>query len=152
MSMERDLYLGAYLVAETEKITRIQKRRGCPNQCIRFYLSGVKFCPKCGTKIEEVGFEEIDYPDYFDILPEDKWVDALFCPRLDDRNDLIFLRNAGGDGASIDLPDTGEIVIEPGDMERCRAAFIEAYWEVMGVIESRVKSIELRFGLISYWN
>lgn len=165
MGLDYSVYLGPYLEATLVEKTVTRHKRHCTNkECLRYEKTIYEaFCPKCGTKIEDIPFETTDWcaaneDDYDDDFFHYEIIDYLSGVPLEDEPFNVLVANQKIDGIDRDLsfdprsesPDfedfNGEII------EAEKSAFTKTFAPQIKKLEGFFgkENLQLKWGQLSW--
>lgn len=156
MGMSKKVYLGAYAVCKVKPVREPTTELACAEHGPFKYQDSI-YCPKCGKQLEirQTGTRFVR-PMIDDFLPEDM-ADALYAPVVDEKTGTLFLISNAQVPlrvcVEVDLLDEGKAsVIAPDDVTQMVENFKEAYKNVLAVLEIRTQSVEVVWGMVTWWN
>lgn len=148
MALSNETYIGAYALVKAAPVAVQRKERACPTHGTQ--PQGAYFCPRCGQPITEIFRNEVRPATLYDLLPESEFEDVLFSPwDIDGLADgeLIAL---GDESAAGQVEDDDVMEITPEVIAQCLTDFQNHYAHILGVLASRVLSVEIKFGVVHY--
>ncbi len=121
----------------------------------------IDYCPTCGEKLEKsttVKHRHMSYYDLFKTDEEEKWLDILqwVGGESDDNEHVLLIGNMGTEKFPdcIDLDDDDdeeEVEITPEMATVYVKNFKRTYADIINFITSRVKALEIKFGVVTYY-
>ena len=158
MGLDIHIHVGAYAVIKAEPIVEQDNILVCSNlECSNGKVQKGKFCTDCGMMLSERTLGRLTRASLYDLLPEDKYCDDLTWAAGEDNLDVILATGNHSD----DGTDVGYINAEYGatikeitaDMPaRFIAAFNTEYADVLAVLRERATSVEVKFGVLTWWS
>lgn len=152
MSSELNIHVGAYVEITAEPIYEIEKVLMCTMH--RDVKTGV-YCPKCGSKLQLVPVTEVRQPSLYTLLPEDEYTDRLSEAEVSDDLDVVYaVGNWNGDETKLEISRYVATLneITPDMPARFIAAFNAEYADVLAVLRERATSVEMKFGVLTWWS
>ena len=153
MGMHLETHIGAYIEIEaaptiSEKITMV-----CGKHPGNTYPQTASFCDICGKELTKIVTDIEKETTYWDLLEEGKYEDELACLNAEDNGPTMLL---GSNSSSIDKPDKldidyGEVEIAPEIPAQYVQNFKQNYEEIINLLTPRVKTLEVKFGIIIYY-
>jgi len=160
MSSSKECYIGAYLLVPFVPKTATASKIVCPAACIlKHCFVEDKFCYQCGaplqqvidSKTELVRIRQFDQPegfeDYFSLLTLETTTNfSVWLPNK---------REGGGVYLNRGEEMTVESILSLGDdfVNRAREKFLAYYIPAITALEAKFDiKVELRVGVVSYWN
>ena len=143
MSMQKEVYVGAFLVVEADWVTDKQKD---------------KYCRICGSRLVWKMMENDSLlADLYDIFPEEEYEDILLqIDDLDDdkSNQIILVGNLETNlefPDCIDINDIGSFTITPSMPDTYIEDFRKQYADIIEELKKRTKSVLVEFGVLIYY-
>ena len=153
MGLDIHIHIGAYAVIKAPLI----KRRHIFKSCSIHGEGKGKYCDQCGGKLRTVETVTEHAASLYSLLPEDKYCDDLTWAAGEDNLDVILaIGNRNNDGASVgDIDAEGGATINeitPDMPQRFIAAFNAEYADVLAVLRERATSVDVKFGVLTWWS
>lgn len=175
MGVSKNTYIGPYFELSTElKLTEVQtdSARTCTNkECVvhqdkKHISDDISFCPKCGSKIDEIEFleeKEVTAKDFF----EDKFLwdeDSEYFEELMSTDPMCGLSNEYGINKSlpkelgvddIDDYEGGSSDLSNIDIRKAIEWTENEFKDLIDEIRSKFGSdeaVKVKFGVIVYWS
>jgi len=151
--MNEEIYVGPYIVAETEYRDIKKTELGCP-KCKKWMRYA--FCPRCGEKKGTYEYTKkgiaVDDSNVREEIRE-----SLFCV-TNNSNDLrrLWIPNSNIPGIERTLhygdEDDTETVILSETVTDEQKHFSIKFSKELELMQNQYKSIEIRWGVVTYWN
>jgi hypothetical protein len=157
MGMNKDIYIGAYLKidagTQVEKTIMMQ----CKNHPENKYPEEISFCNLCGSELKKIVEGETTSKSYYDLFEteqeEEKWEDELQWISSEDDDTLIRLvGNKFYDNIDGNFIEYGDTEITPKMPSQYMENFRENYTEIIKFLRDRVKTMEIKFGVLVYYS
>ena len=154
MGSDIRVHVGAYVVIKAPPVVTEESRYICTNGCKGTYLGN--YCSSCGAKVELGAIRRKSNATLYSLLP-DKYYDDLSWAAGEDSLDVILaIGNRNYNCASVgDIDAEGGATINEitSDMPaRFIAAFNAEYADVLAVLRERATSVEVKFGVLTWWS
>jgi len=153
MSSELNIHVGAYVEITAEPIYETEDVLMCTMH--RDVNIGA-YCPKCGSKLQLISVTEARQPSLYTLLPEDEYTDRLSEAEVSDDLDVVYaVGNWNGDETKLDMNHEYASTlneITPDMPARFIEAFSAEYADVLAVLRERATSVEVKFGVLTWWS
>lgn len=152
MSIDLHVHVGAYAEIKPKPRTEILRQLICPKHGL-FNLPH-EYCPLCGQKTQVKETEIEVKPSLYRLLPEDEYRDQLTWAAAEDDLDVILaISNTGAGTIALD-PDNEPSFkeITPDLPSRYITDFIDKHYCVLQVLRQRSISVDVKFGVLTWWS
>lgn len=155
MGLDIRVHVGAYVVIKAEPVVTEEEKHVCVNGCKGAHPGN--YCSNCGAKVNLSIIRHQHAASLYDLLPEDKYCDELSWAAREDNLDVILaIDNRINDGTSVgDIDAEGGATINeitPNMPTRFIEAFNVEYADVLEVLRERATSVEVKFGVLTWWS
>ena len=149
MGMDISVYIGAYVEIKASTMAIVDEWRECPTHGVVMSL----FCPNCGTATVVTQKRSTSSHTLYSLLG-DEYEDVLSEVHDAKKGLIIATGNDTRDKAhvSVDTYTTTINEIKPEIPAELVAAFNEFYADVLAVLRQRAESVEVKFGVVTYWS
>lgn len=163
MGLNIRIHVGAYVVIKAPSIMKTVDVIRCPKPEHYHTYTTALYCPACGEKLIKTQIETSERATLYDLVDEEKYLDVLSAvddnETIDYGGDLsgriIAIGNRGNDGTSLgDIAHSGATIneIAPDMPARFIAAFNAEYADMLAVLGERATSVEVKFGVLTWWS
>ena len=144
--------IGIYLVVELKPIM-VEKNVLFCEEHKELASSSVEFCPGCGRKLSSRSYSEEEFPAFDDIVPEDSPLPLVCVDVYDEEDRMLMICYDFDEEKPVRVNnEKEEIEITPDVISGYMQNFRDKYSEVTDVIRGRVESLEVKFGIVQYWD
>ena len=157
MGMNKTIYIGAYL--EIDAGTQVEKTitMQCKQHPKNKYSRDISFCNLCGSELKKIVGRKTTQKSYYDLFETEKederWEDELNWISAEDDDAIIRLvGNTSHNNIDGDFVDYGNTEITPKMPSQYMENFRENYTGIIKFLRNRVKTMEIKFGVLTYYN
>lgn len=145
-------YLGPYFTLPRKVIQKTEEFKSCSNKdCSNYkekYLDN-DFCSICGSKFELVERQDNCYYDLWYLEEDFPDLDITGNIFLIDNNGIVISNNMAH---QIKVVLEGDVGFERFDFVAIKQLFIDYNKDILDAIELKMGAIEIKFGIITYYN
>lgn len=152
MGMNLHVHIGAYAEIKAERKVEWNELQFCKQHG----HMRAAYCPHCGKPTDTVKNQIKVKPSFYDLLPEDEYCDMLsWAAGEDDLDVILAVGNWNTDESRLDVNVDGGATVSEITLDM-PARFIEAfnaeYAEVLAVLRERAISVDVKFGVLTWWS
>uniref|UniRef100_A0A6H2A5Q6 Uncharacterized protein n=1 Tax=viral metagenome TaxID=1070528 RepID=A0A6H2A5Q6_9ZZZZ len=149
-------YVGAYIEIKTDPKPEEVVTVKCKQHPDLKYKEDNKFCSLCGAELEKISTKEEGELSYYDLFEneeeEEKYEDVLQWV-FDDSKDAIFLiGNEYKNPPDCIDKDYGDMEITQKMIYKYQENFKQNYGEIIEFLRTKVNLLDIKFGVIMYYN
>lgn len=152
MGLDINVHIGAYVEIMAEPIYETEDVLMCPFH--RDVKTGA-FCPKCGHGLVLLPITEVNSPSLYTLMPEDEYADRLSEADVSSELDVVYaVGNWNADETKIEISRYGATLSEltPDMLAKFIEAFNAEYADVLAVLRERATSVDVKFGVLTWWS
>ena len=155
MGLDISVYIGAYVEIKAPPMSVVDEVRECPTHgSMKLLNMSFGFCPLCGQEAVIVEKRSTTSHTLYSLLG-DEYEDVLSEVEQHRPAGLIIATgNSYKDKSHIRVDTDVNTIseIRPEIPTELVAAFNEFYADVLAVLRQRAESVEVKFGVITYWS